>query len=601
MQCDICLRSQSSRLAFHCTTCARNALYELRVENARTLLEKEELGRQVESLVSAPTTSNDTTKEAETERAGPRRWAIEQAVYQKQDSLDRIREMKAQSELLQSEIETGKADISRRKALLAQRRSELTEAGRELPSRRATTLGTVKKSISRTEARWDALHSKTVESRAFLCREAANLYGFRQRRRKKSGTIKEDYVIGGVGIVDLRELNSASPTQITTSITNLSHLLILASHYLLLRLPAEITLPHRGYPLPTIFPPSSSYLNRDVPFPGSTTAMQATTNPSEPRTDLRPMPRPRPLYIEKPLPVLAKEDPLAYSLFIEGVTLLAWDIAWLCKTQGLNTSLNTWEDVCPLGRNLWQLLVAPPPPPPPPAPTPTPQSQPQPQRNLSAPQPTSSRNATAANPARSPSPLAPNTAAISTPKGPTPQPNPRPTPTLGMYSHGTAHTFLSAHQGTDYMRSWKLQSPMRIVDRVKGALLGELAGAEWEVLDEREWEDAAGGGGGGVGFGGDGIGGEDDEAVLVGGRRRKGAAGGGNGTGTGSGGDGDVREPTKGADVPRVKSPASINTNATTISTAAAVATTEDGEATDRERDGTRTRGTSGWTKLKSR
>jgi hypothetical protein len=38
------------------------------------------------------------------------------------------------------------------------------------------------------------------------------------------------------------------------------------------------------------------------------------------------------------------------------------------------------------------------------------------------------------------------------------------------------------------MRNWKLlHGHMKIVDRVKSALLGDMAGAEWEVLDEREW------------------------------------------------------------------------------------------------------------------
>lgn len=37
------------------------------------------------------------------------------------------------------------------------------------------------------------------------------------------------------------------------------------------------------------------------------------------------------------------------------------------------------------------------------------------------------------------------------------------------------------------MRSWKLSSPMRLIERVKAALASERI-AEWEVVEEGEWE-----------------------------------------------------------------------------------------------------------------
>ena len=61
-------------------------------------------------------------------------------------------------------------------------------------------------------------------------------------------------------------------------------------------------------------------------------------------------------------------------------------------------------------------------------------------------------------------------------------------PVLGHYSHGTSHSFLGAAEGTEFMRTWKLPMPMKIVDRLKSALLGEMASAEWELL-EKEWDD----------------------------------------------------------------------------------------------------------------
>ncbi|KAI9765000.1 MAG: hypothetical protein M1840_007922 [Geoglossum simile] len=376
---------------------------------------------------------------------------IEQATAQKEESLERIQEIQNQANILQKDIEDGRARIAKLKASLAHRSSDYDSITHNLSARRATTLDSVEKSIRRIDHRWNTLHTRTAEARVFLCREAANLYGLKQRRRRKGGVIREDYTICGVTIVDLRDLNNAPPAHISTSLTHLCHLLILISHYLSLRLPAEITLPHRDYPLPTIFTPSSSYSAREVPFPGTSPSNSSSPSPSASRTgDLPPLPHPRPLFLEKSLPALAKEDPAAYSLFVEGVTLLAWDVAWLCRTQGLNISSNggpgTWEDVCPLGRNLWLLLAAP-------------------------------------IPSPRPSPAEPTSTTSSKSQLPLPLPV-----TLGQYSHGTAHSFLNSASAAEYMRNWKLlHGHMKIVDRVKSALLGEMAGAEWEVLDEREW------------------------------------------------------------------------------------------------------------------
>ena len=39
------------------------------------------------------------------------------------------------------------------------------------------------------------------------------------------------------------------------------------------------------------------------------------------------------------------------------------------------------------------------------------------------------------------------------------------------------------------MRSWKLPTPTKVVDKLKSTLLGEMASAEWELLEEKEWDD----------------------------------------------------------------------------------------------------------------
>jgi hypothetical protein len=235
---------------------------------------------------------------------------------------------------------------------------------------------------------------------------------------------------------------------------------VLVSHYLSLRLPAEIILPHKNHPIPTIYSPAASYQSHELQD-GANASRSAASSPTTSKTgDTRSQPRPRPLLIDKPLPRLAKEDPGTYALFLEGATLLAWDVAWLCRTQGINLASDSWEDACNIGKSMWQLLVAP---------------------------PAQTSNLMRAFAGR-------DTQARTNPTKDTPQTTIQRTksfPMLGHYSHGTAHSFLGASEGTEFIRSWKLPTPTKIADKLKSSLLGEMASAEWELLEEKEWDDGA--------------------------------------------------------------------------------------------------------------
>lgn len=145
-----------------------------------------------------------------------------------------------------------------------------------------------------------------------------------------------------------------------------------------------------------------------------------------------------------------------YALFIEGATLLAWDVAWLCRTQGINLTSDSWDEVCDIGKSMWQLLVAP---------------------------PTQASNLLQTFVSR-------DTPAQMKPSKDLPQTTIqriKSFPVLGHYSHGTTHSFLGASEGSEFMRAWKLPSPMRIMDKLKANLLGEMASAEWEILEDTEW------------------------------------------------------------------------------------------------------------------
>ncbi|KAJ5127496.1 hypothetical protein N7448_008275 [Penicillium atrosanguineum] len=465
MSCHICAAAHSySHARLLCPTCARNRLYRPRLENTQLLLEKEALGRQVEASLSldTPPAQSVTTNwnRPRTDHESSRWWAVE-AISSQQAALSNKREdINQQVKALKEEIKAKKSYISERKAALFRRRSDAKSARYQLEEREAVTLTGIQNTSKRTEHLWHSLHSKTAEARIFLCREAAHLYGLRQKTSRRNDA-RITYVLGGISMIDLREMNGkfcATPAQISSSLSNIARLLVLVSHYLSLRLPAEITLPHKNHPIPTIYSPAASYQSHELPD-GVVASRSATSSPTTSKTgDARVQPRPRPLFIDKPLPRLAKEDPGTYALFLEGATLVAWDVAWLCRTQGINLASDSWEDVCNIGKSLWQLLVAP---------------------------PAQTSNLMRAFAGR-------DTQARTKPTKDSPQTTIQRTksfPMLGHYSHGTAHSFLGASEGTEFIRSWKLPTPTKIADKLKSSLLGEMASAEWELLEEKEWDD----------------------------------------------------------------------------------------------------------------
>ena len=251
-------------------------------------------------------------------------------------------------------------------------------------------------------------------------------------------------------------------TELSAELSSTAHLLVLVSFYLSIRLPAEITLPHRDYPLPTIFTPANSYAGREVPFPSTTPTPPSNSPATSRHDDLRPMPRPRPLFLEskdleEKVPQFAKKDPIAFNFFLEAISLLAWDVAWVCRTQGFHAGTETWEDVCNIGRNLWQLLL----------------SQPQSPGLMRV---LSNRDVQSRN----------KNGKENAPPG---LPKSAPVPKLGSVSHSSAYSFLGGAEAQELLRGWKMSKYTMIVDPLKKTLIGEMNNAEWELLQEQEWDD----------------------------------------------------------------------------------------------------------------
>ncbi len=244
-----------------------------------------------------------------------------------------------------------------------------------------------------------------------------------------------------------------SPEAISTTLAHIAHILALTSHYLAIRLPAEITLPHPDYPRPTIFSLASSYKHGEVSFPGSLASQipQVADDGEQ-----RHVPRPRPLFIDKPLPTLAKEDPSAYSFFLEGASLLAYDIAWACCSQGVSFGdKDSYEDVCNMGQNLWRLLIGD-------------------QVHRRSVEPTF------------PSSLTPPT---GSPRNEDHGEMTNPKSSIGRWSHGTLHSFLGGAEGTEFVRNFKIVPPLKLTDRLKKRLSSEAPMLEWEKIEGEELED----------------------------------------------------------------------------------------------------------------
>lgn len=209
MSCPICI-SCHSRLSFLCSTCARNRLYQLRLETTQTLLDKEVLSHQIETIVTSRQTQNEDLA-AEERSSGadlnrPRRWALQTISTQLACSTSRKEALVRDIEALKEDIKTRKTDISARKASLSRRRSDAESALYNIEEREASVLTSTQNTTKRTEHLWHSLHTKTAEARIFLCREAAHLYGLRQRTTRK-GDARSSYVLGGIQVVGLGEMN----------------------------------------------------------------------------------------------------------------------------------------------------------------------------------------------------------------------------------------------------------------------------------------------------------------------------------------------------------------------------------------------------------
>lgn len=445
--CDVCQRPHHpQRLPFYCAMDARNALYEGRIKNATALMETAELEEKINALFLG--SDPDTATNASNRRS---RAYVENCLSADRVAREETEQIIAAAEDLRHMVDAAKKEIEERKARIARRKAALASASRGIVARRNREMEEAKKAIKMVKYSWDRENEAMTHYRAALCTEVAKLY--RLQRAKRANPVRFEYKIGGIEVVDLHHMNSAHPEHVSASLGHVAHLLWLASHYLDVRLPAEITLPHNDYPRPTIFSLNSSYHHGQVPFPGSS---QTAPDPLD-RT-YGHIPHPRPLFLDKPLSTLAKEDPTNYTAFLEGVCLLSYNVVWLCRTQGIavGDNSNSFEDFSYLGRNLWSLLIG------------SSLQRAQPGQPLIPDANTSS--------ARNGSSAGVGDDDLS-----------KATPRMGQWSHGAAHTNLGSAVGLDFIRSFRLPNPIKLADKLKARLVNEAPAPEWELIEDDEF------------------------------------------------------------------------------------------------------------------
>lgn len=207
----------------------------------------------------------------------------------------------------------------------------------------------------------------------------------------------------------------------------------------------------------TILKAEDSYLVQKPTSFNTNTTKPTTKSPTASRhEDGNSFSRPRPLFVgsgekDERIANVYNDDPAAFSLFNEGVSLLALNVAWLCGSQGLHNGTEAWNDVTDVGKNLWNLLLA------------LPQNLP---GHADATMP---RSKTGRKTERTPK-------AVSMPPF-----------RLGQGSHSSARQFL----GSPYKLECKLQLPKFAVltGQLKAAIHADTKNAEWELLLQDEWDD----------------------------------------------------------------------------------------------------------------
>nr|OQO31216.1 hypothetical protein B0A51_02056 [Rachicladosporium sp. CCFEE 5018] len=482
MECGLCSRAYNKTRNPVCVYCAQATLYNDRVEHVKLLLAREKTHAHAEAIVRP---GNDGVLAALPQDAD---WdAIsngvkDQALSRMKGELERvdakIADIETQARSLRQFMVAYKEYLGDKKRENAKRRGEIGLERKEFMLRRELVPEPVHSAARRASRHLAKTHTRTVDARAYVCKYTSNLSGLRQVK-DKLGVPTGRYSLHGLILPNLKDLISSHAgyaegaetehhEHINACLDNVCRLLGLWCHYLSVRLPAEIVLPHPDFPHSAILLERSSYKGSDPAYPGDLGNHSSSSSTSRLKRDPRPSTRARLLHLDRPLAALEKEDRKTFGLFLEGVVLLSWDIAWLCRSQGI-TSVTSFDDVCNIGHNLYLLFRA--------------------QEAAFNTRPSLKRNDTAGTDVRVHSNKVMTKAA------------PAQTPIrFGSYSHGSTVNCLSSAEGAAYMQEWRKLQPHRLVDQLRQHFATEMTGVGWDVVSEFDLDAAR----------------EDEMPVLVG-------------------------------------------------------------------------------------
>jgi hypothetical protein len=228
------------------------------------------------------------------------------------------------------------------KGEVATRKSNLASAHKGIKASHASGTTSLKAEITRLKEKRDLIHQNIAIARRSRCKEAADLLGLTRISSKE-----EMFSIAGIPLPDLHLLKSMfycylayadyTPMTVMLGISHASHLLTLLTDYLSLKLPHEVLPPSRGISYFTIR--RTTRQSKSLPLYLPPEAFSSTSARAWSSKKIKDIPD--------------------LEQFVEALSLLAWNVAWVSWSQQLWPYSNSAQEpleCCRLGRNLQALV-----------------------------------------------------------------------------------------------------------------------------------------------------------------------------------------------------------------------------------------------------
>lgn len=221
MECDIC-GTKGDNLPVHCITCARSAIELPRIELARVLIDRDRIGKHVRAVIEGSEDKSSQYVSLSDSKGGllvdrqecTKNVDLQRMKAETAEMNERVQLIADQADMLREKMETTRKQLEAKRALNAQRKSDLSSATYGIDTRRTNEADKVQHNIKRMDYKFDKVHRETVEMRLRLTNSAAKLAGLKMGRRKsRNGNVTDVYNIGPgtrLKIYDLRDLQGTA-------------------------------------------------------------------------------------------------------------------------------------------------------------------------------------------------------------------------------------------------------------------------------------------------------------------------------------------------------------------------------------------------------